>query len=146
MKEKRLITLHGTTMFIKFCQSFRKPLDLFFSHWYLKPRSDDEAAKSSVLRSIRSDRPKPLGQLITFTHYSLLPLQYPYMKFLSFLIFLLKKSSWKCKSVQFLMKKKIQNSESKNHTWSAVNAVHHLYHYATEDLLASIGLIWSLVI
>ena len=71
MKEKRLITLHGTTMFIKFCQSFRKPLDLFFSHWYLKPRSDDEAAKSFVLRSIRSDRPKPLGQLITFTQRSI---------------------------------------------------------------------------
>ena len=26
---------------------------------------------------------------------------------------------------------------------SVVSAVHHLYHYATEDLLASIGLIWS---
>ena len=71
MKEKRLITLHGTTMFIKFCQSFRKPSDLFFSHCYLKPLSDDEAAKSFVLRSIRSDRPKPLGQLITFTQRSI---------------------------------------------------------------------------
>ena len=44
------------------------------------------------------------------------------------------------------MKKKIQYSEFQNQTWSVVNAVHHLYHYATEDLLASIGLIWSLVI
>ena len=39
MKEKRLITLHGTTMFIKFCQSFRKPSVLFLvtDIWSLVP-------------------------------------------------------------------------------------------------------------
>ena len=48
------------------------------------------------------------------------------------------------KTLQFL-RKKVQKSECKNGTRSLVFAVHHLYHYGTEDLLARIGLIWSYI-
>ena len=43
------------------------------------------------------------------------------------------------------LRKKVQKSECKNGTRSLVFAVHHLYHYGTEDLLARIGLIWSYI-
>ena len=46
---------------------------------------------------------------------------------LSFLTFLLRKCSWKCKSVQFLTEKKIQRIQSKNWTRNVVSVVHHLY-------------------
>ena len=43
------------------------------------------------------------------------------------------------------MLKKNQKSQSKNRTWSVVFAVHHLHHYAAEDLLTSIGWIGSYI-
>ena len=52
----------------------------------------------------------------------------------SYMKFLLEKCSWKSKSLQFLRKKEIQKSVSRNRTRSVESAVHHLHHHATEDL------------
>ena len=43
--------------------------------------------------------------------------------------------------VSSIFKEKIQKSENKSRTRSVASAVHHLYHYATEDLPAIVGLI-----